>query len=227
MNGNGPITIMDDTRPVVRCLFHYRDELQVYASKLRNQGAKEHIAFGLRFGQKLLGKEIASYDNMVNDTGVVSGLEFRNLWMAFRPGILLYQRVQDIDVITRLRDMDKRKLQDGRECWSLILEMLGCDGKSLGYGSDVIVILPYEGYKPLVDLEIFPLDHQQDKKMVSLKVLERGKNFISLLGIHHCTYEGIAKIQSTWDNGFNLSMVSIPPRKPTWSLTWYTRFETE
>lgn len=115
----------------------------------------------------------------------------------FKPGTFLYQRVQDVDVITRLRDMDKRKMQDGRECWSLISEMLGCDGKSLSYGGDVTVILPYKGYKLLIELEIFPLDHHQDKNMVSSKVPERGKNFISLLGVHHCTYEGIVKVQST------------------------------
>jgi hypothetical protein len=41
IKSSGPINIMGDPM----CLFHYRNELQTYASKVRDKNSKEHVTF--------------------------------------------------------------------------------------------------------------------------------------------------------------------------------------
>ena len=66
---------------------------------------KDHVAFYLRYMARSFRREILGYQNTMQDKEVIPGLEFQNLWMAFRPGALLYQKLKDIDVICRVLTM--------------------------------------------------------------------------------------------------------------------------
>lgn len=189
LDSNGHIYIYDKPH----CLFHYRHELERYASKLRDKKAKDHVNLCIQYMARVLRKEIASYENKMQDDDVLPGLEFETLWMAFRPGALLYQRVKDVDIICRLREM----VQDRNEphttpYWRVYAEILAYTGRDFDYIHHKVNISHFDGYKPLHELEIFPLDYHREKDSIRVKTLERGKKYVSLVGIHHCTYDGLA-----------------------------------
>jgi hypothetical protein len=194
INSSGPILIPDDPM----CLFHYRDELHTYASKIRNKKAKEHIMFLLQYMTKVLEREITSYEELMQNEDVPPGLEFRNLWMAFKPGILLYYKMNGVGQLCRLRSITKVRPFQQPEYWTLMSEVLGYDGKNLRFVQSNAKITNYDGYRPLAEFERFPLQYHEHGEGIRTAHLERGKKYITFLGIHHLIYEGPAETIN-WD----------------------------
>ncbi|KAH7416737.1 P-loop containing nucleoside triphosphate hydrolase protein [Cadophora sp. MPI-SDFR-AT-0126] len=193
---SGRIVIRDLPRPI----FHYREEIQRYGSQLQDPIAKEHVAFGLRHMYKTLQNEVKSYYNLMQSLHVrLPGLEFLTLWMAFRPGCLIYQKEDNVEVVLRLKDMTrcpcpKPKCWDGH--WTLTAERIDHNGTDFGHVEEKIAIRPYDGYRPLQVLNAFPLEYHPEKDRIIEALVARGKSFISLMGIHHRWYSGTASALS-------------------------------
>ena len=211
IDSSGPITIFGEPR----CLFHYRIELEAYASTLHDQIAKHHVNFCLRYMARVLRSEILSYRNTMQDQDVTPGLEFQNLWMAFKPGALLYQKINNVDVICRLKEMSeikemyKTRGDKYAPFWHLRTEVLRCVGKQMSYMYHIVDISHYDGYKPLNELEMFPLEYHPQRDSIKRNILQRGEKYVSLRGIHHCSYEGLADITSSTETVSQSSMVSV------------------
>ncbi|KAK0105050.1 hypothetical protein ONS96_004453 [Cadophora gregata f. sp. sojae] len=189
---SGRIVIRDLPRPI----FHYREEIQRYASQLQDPIAKEHIAFGLRYMYKTLQREVKSYYNLMNcQPSILPGLEFLTLWMAFRPGCLIYTKKNNVEKVLLLRTMTrcpcpKPKCCDGQ--WTLTADRIDYNGTDFGYAGAIIFVRPYDGYKPLQLLNVLPLEYHPQKDRITKELTNRGRKFISMLGIHHRWYEGTA-----------------------------------
>jgi len=205
INSGGPILVPGDPM----CLFHYRNELHSYASKCQNKKAREHILFCLKYLSKVLNREIMSYEELMQNEDAAPGLECPNLWMAFKPGTLLYARKEHgIDVISRLRSMAKVKSPLQHEYWTLVTEIITCDGSDFRFVSEVVRILNYDGYRPLTQLGIYPLEYHRDAEGVRTNLVARGKTYVSMLGAHHCSYDGAAWLDDWHGNGQQCSNVS-------------------
>ena len=204
IESSGPISIFGEPQ----CLFHYRCELEAHASMLKDQIAKDHVTFCLQYMTRFLRKEILSYQNTMQDKDILPGLEFQALWMAFKPGALLYQKVKSVDVICRLRRMYKCKPADLLPFWQLETEVLMCTGKTLDFIYHTVDISHYDDYKPLKELKIFPLEYHHRQKSIKASILQRGKKYVSLRGIHHCSYESLADVFESGTDSQSL-MVSL------------------
>jgi len=110
---SGRIVIRGDPKPI----FHYREEIQRYGSQLQDPTAKEHIAFGLRYMYKTLQREVKSYYNLMqSQNGRLPGLEFLTLWMAFRPGCLIYTKKDNVEKLLRLKEISRCPCPTP-DCW--------------------------------------------------------------------------------------------------------------
>ncbi|KAF2814797.1 P-loop containing nucleoside triphosphate hydrolase protein, partial [Mytilinidion resinicola] len=184
----GPITLYNEPR----CLFHFRKELQLYSENLSDFKAKQHVDFCLKYASKTLRKDIDIYEKTMQNVGVLPGLEFLVLWMAFRPGDLIYHRQKDgKEIIVRLVSM-KGELRarddmtvDG--CWHI-------RGERFDYAYRDGKIQQYDGYRPLTELDWYPLEYHKDRHQITQKILARGKVYLSLAGIHYRYYDGAARI---------------------------------
>ncbi|RDW80898.1 hypothetical protein BP5796_05596 [Coleophoma crateriformis] len=203
VNSSGPILIPGDPK----CLFHYRDELNTYASNTKDKKAKEHVKFLLQYMAKVLNREIVSYKELMENESVAPGLEFHNLWMAFKPGTLLYKSHSGVDTLHRLRDMTKVTLFQQPQYWRLQTEVLVYEGKDLRFVSENFDIAEYSGYRPLTEHELFPLEYHKDQKSIRDTVLQRGKKYTEYLGIQYCMYEGLANLFSWHGRGTQCSMI--------------------
>ncbi|CZR67354.1 uncharacterized protein PAC_17253 [Phialocephala subalpina] len=192
INSSGPILIYD----APRCLFHYRAELQAYASKSQDKNVKEHVKFCLEYMKKILAREICSYEKLMQNGDVPPGLEFQDLWMAFKPGSLLYYKDwSGIPFICRLRTMTKYEPSELVGYWDVKTEMIATslDGKDFNYIFYVVRIDKFDGYKPFTEMNIFPLEYCEEKERISQFAMERGRMYTTLLGVHHLMYNGIVK----------------------------------
>jgi hypothetical protein len=109
INSKGPIYLFDEPR----CLFHYYDALETYAAA-KDKTVQRHVKLCLQYVAKNLREEIAAYNSMMKNEAVTPGLEYKNLWMAFKPGALIYglTNVGGKNIVARLRDIQKQKRKD-------------------------------------------------------------------------------------------------------------------
>lgn len=190
----GRIVILDEPQ----CIFHFRNELQAYADASGSPLIESHMDLCMRYMRQSLRKQIASYD--VTMTSPQPGLECHLLWMAFKPGQLLYQNIEGVEVLSRLRSifMDRRELASNPQPlryrpWVVEAETLKSDGMFVGFVPHIVLIHSYEGCQPLISLPICPLDVHPEKPRIAEEALLRGRQYLSLLRIHHRYYDGLAK----------------------------------
>ena len=69
---------------------------------------------------------------------------------------------------------------------------LDYDGKKFGEVSRALLIPEYRGAKIITSLETFPLRCHPEEGEVKSNLIERGRKFMSLRGVHHRTYNGLA-----------------------------------
>ncbi|MCJ1262988.1 hypothetical protein MMC22_002858 [Lobaria immixta] len=210
-------------RGLPKCFFHYRQELQAYWLTLQDPTAMQHLVFALEYMYQTLHTEIISYYYLMETPSSAPGLEFVNLWMAFRPGCLVYSRIDHIDAVFRLKSMTRCTCTK-RHCWQsrwlLEVERLDYNGMNFGYTKDHFCIRPYQYHKRIDELRIFPFEYHPNKKAISRALVSRGRKFISLHGIHHRYYEGTAealsffRINSIWgeEDEFPLQSITIKSR---------------
>jgi hypothetical protein len=199
-----PGVYLDTIGPIVlhaepRCLFHYRKELQAQAANLDNSKAKQHINLCLRYMARALRKEIQIYDNTMHQPDQAPGLEYSVLWMAFRPGDLIYHKHQDgKESVFRLVFMERRKMYREQtlteDYWALKGEKIICAGHSLKYAYEYGSIHRYHGYQSLSRLELYPLKYHEAKDQTMQRLLDRGKKYLSLIGTCYRQYDGAAKV---------------------------------
>lgn len=189
-----------------KCLFHYRVELRNYLAQLEDNTAIEHLELILQYMTEVLRDQIFNYfiaveavlDPLSAGPKIYSqpGLEFQDLWMAFRPGCHVYMNFGGIDRAFRFKSM-KRCNCPKPDCndsnWQIEVEEILYDGKNFGYDERLFRINPYEGHMPFEKLNIFPLEYHPKKKEVIYTMVERGKRFVALRDVHHRVYEGVAE----------------------------------
>jgi len=138
---------------------------------------------------------------MMSDDMSFRGLPFENLWMAFRPGCIVYECASNgQDSAYRLVSMTRCTCPDPfcfAQDWSLEAENIECDGENFGYVKHTLMIRKYDGYKPLISLPIMPLDYHDRRDKICGDLVTRGGKFISMIGISHWSYQGVGEALSS------------------------------
>ena len=65
-------------------------------------------------------------------------------------------------------------------------------GKSFGRVESKILLWSFKGTEKINTLEAYPIQYHQDPEAMKTFLLERGRKWASLKGIHHVHYEGTA-----------------------------------
>jgi len=168
-----------------RCIFHYRNELREYGINPQDPLAAQHLLFMLNYMDNTLSSEISSYYAFMESQSIAPGIEYDHLWMAFRPGDLIYTLEDGIHRALKLKSMER--------CWGrwvLETEKIANDGTSFGYAEEEITIGWYDGYKPLKQLCAFPLRYHSQMEDISQALRARGKKYCKLHDIHQRYYAG-------------------------------------
>lgn len=180
-----------------RCLFHYQDELREHAESSTNERLKSHMQLCLQYMEKTLRNEIKVLNSIKSNRSGSFELEHRHLWVLFKPGCLVYEKPRDDGTLSRLRSIScKKNDEDEIESWSLNTELIGWNGKYIGLVHGFLSIPRYEGCKPVCDLSAIPLHFLPEEEKIRDHLLKRGQRFLSLCRMHHCFYDGVARLCS-------------------------------
>jgi hypothetical protein len=184
-----------------KCLFHYRTELQAYGLQLLPDSDEfAHIVLLLQHMWQRLEAQCGSYFNLMESPMISPGLEFVNLWMAYKPGDLMYMKIKGMHRVVKLKSMTRCDCLEPRcedSAWDITFEFIADNGSQLGYVEGELSIKPYDGYRPLERLRIFPLQYHLDKDNIMEQLIVRGRKMMSLRGVHYQMYEGESETLSS------------------------------
>ncbi|KAF6527188.1 hypothetical protein HZS61_010232 [Fusarium oxysporum f. sp. conglutinans] len=121
------------------------------------------------------------------NNGVIS---FDYVWTLFEPDIEVYTTVEGRDRLFRLSSSNYSKTPDGTVAYVLCARFIDTDGDTFGYTETTLNILPFENVKPILELEVIPARLCPHLDEVKDRLVQRGRVFESLKGIHHRTYSG-------------------------------------
>lgn len=189
------IVIRDDPQ----CLFHFRDELQSYGESLQDQTAARHILFLLKYMWWDLSTQISTYYSTMNFNKGDESLDQQSLWMAFRPGDLVYVPANGHkdEQIYRFRSMERVGVSlifPFGTSWHVTLVCIATDGTTFGEDPAHFSIKSFEGLRQLRSLSMFPLKYHPEAAHIQARLLDRGKKFCSLHGSHYRQYNGVAEL---------------------------------
>ncbi|EMT64216.1 hypothetical protein FOC4_g10010707 [Fusarium odoratissimum] len=128
------------------------------------------------------------------NNGVIS---FDYVWTLFEPDIEIYTTVEGRDRLFRLSSSNYSKTPDGTVAYVLCARFIDTDGNTFGYTETTLNILPFENVKPILELEVIPARLCPHLDEVKDRLVQRGRVFESLKGIHHRTYSGMYSLPST------------------------------
>ena len=181
-----------------RCLFHFQDELRQHAEASNNIHLKSHMKLCLQYMDKVMHQEMKIWKSVETSmTGSPILIEFRHLWMLFKPGCLVYEKEKGIERLVRLRSICAEKDENDKiDFWTLSTEELCQSGIKIGISRYHILIEHYEGSRPIQELMPVPLNYHPEKEQIQQSLLTRGHKFLSVCGVHHCYYNGVANLCS-------------------------------
>ena len=171
------------------CLFHYQDELRRHAQESNNEQEKSHVRLCLQYMEKTFHREIKILKSSESPE-----LEYRDLWIAFKPGCLVYGKSNGIEYISRLTSISQLINGDDDESkhWSLCAKSIQYSGNKVGLAHSVHKkIERYAGCKPICDLNVVPLHLHPEEERIRCDLLKRGRKYLSLWGIHHRFHDGM------------------------------------
>jgi uncharacterized protein DUF7025 len=116
------------------------------------------------------------------------------LWALFEPNMEVYTTCRGTGAsrCVLFNHCEERKEMDGSKYMYLEIRSLSCDGKILGEATTGIKIPYFLGTKQIEHLPGYPLRYHPEKDKVRTELIQCGRTFVSLIGIHHRQYEGKA-----------------------------------
>lgn len=179
----------------LRCVFHYRKELEEYRLKIEDRIAKLHVHLLLRFMEKEMRGSIRGYKANVETTTAAPSIEYKDLWMVFLPGESIVTGLDEMNQMLSLVASDLVETSGGGRIWRITGRCLTHDGAYFGYSNKYITISPYEGTKTVRSFPVLPLryyDTEPELEQFRKFHIARGRKFCSLKGNHHRAYTGRA-----------------------------------
>ncbi|KAF2114227.1 hypothetical protein BDV96DRAFT_600944 [Lophiotrema nucula] len=134
---------------------------------------------------KELDETITTYQDLLSH-GVIT---YKYLWTLFRPGDRLICSYKGEDMMMRLQSSD---YESGGFC--LYSKYVDWDGHRFGYASNNFILQPFEGTRPITDLDAYPIQFSGEAGVIESRLAARGKRFVELQGYHYRMYKGVADL---------------------------------
>ncbi len=122
-------------------------------------------------------------------TALLKGYEitYDLLWALFKPNMVVYTTCFGTGKprCVKYHFGEERTIDNGVEYFHLECHYVDFDGKAFGETPIELAILKFRGIKRIDSLNTFPLEYHSNKDKVKAHLIQCGRKFISLIGVHH------------------------------------------
>lgn len=157
----------------------------------RNKEKKKHIKVLLKY----LDKDYADTKKTLYPMLESGLITFDLLWALYKPNTVAYTTTYgtiDEPRAFRIDYAEKEFSFMKGEWYNIEGKYLEYDGKIWGMGSMDCDVAAFKGARKITSLSCYPLQYHKDEKKVRKELIERGKKFVSLQGVHYKSHEGLA-----------------------------------
>lgn len=191
-----------------KCLFHYRKELRAYADASDDIKVKDHVSLCLKYVEKTMPEEITLLEEGLKDPFALQ-LGMNNLWTVFKPGCLIYEKYDGIEIVSKLQcilaDYDD---EDELVGWNVYTERVLYNGEEFGRVEKRRWIGKFDGRKAVKHFNVFPLLFHPEAERIQRLAEQRGRKYLSFCGVHSCLYNGLAQFRDSSSSTLYSSGVS-------------------
>ena len=116
------------------------------------------------------------------------------LWALFKPNTVVHTTYLGTGKprCVNYNSGEERTIDNGVEYFYLECRYIDFDSKVFGETSIELTILKFRRTKRINSLNAFPLEHHPNKNEVKVYLVDCGRRFVSLLGVHYRQYRGDA-----------------------------------
>ncbi|KAG8531062.1 uncharacterized protein KY384_004419 [Bacidia gigantensis] len=119
------------------------------------------------------------------------------LWALFKPNEPIYTNDHDSEQPRSfLFDFGEPQDRKGQKYFEIVCRSLHYDGSFFGEVQNFLKIPEFRGARKVTQLEVFPLSHHEQAAEIQKTLVERGRRSISLMGVVHCEFRGLAFYRS-------------------------------
>ncbi|ROW16792.1 hypothetical protein VPNG_01542 [Cytospora leucostoma] len=122
-------------------------------------------------------------------------ITFDLLWALWKPGTLAYTSTygsHDEPRVFKIDTAEKHHHISKGEFYLIDGKYFEYDGKQFGYGHMMEEIGEFRGAKKITSLNCYPLSYHKNGAQLRRDLVERGKKFVSLSGVHYKSHQGMA-----------------------------------
>ncbi|KKY38223.1 putative aaa family atpase [Diaporthe ampelina] len=122
-------------------------------------------------------------------------ITFDLLWALWKPGTLAYTTTygsHDEPRVFKVDTAEKHYHISKGEFYYVDGKYFEYDGKQFGYGRMMEEIGEFRGAKRITSLGSYPLKYHKNEEQIRKDLIERGKKFASLSGVHYKSHHGMA-----------------------------------
>ncbi|KAK7734115.1 hypothetical protein SLS63_004400 [Diaporthe eres] len=206
------VSLVDETPKIdPNVLFLYLEDLRKHSKHLKKQvksptatdkqERKKEVKWleEKRLHLKVLVKYIdKDYEHVKNslypmlEHGLIT---FDLLWALWKPGTLAYTTTygsHDEPRVFKVDTAEKHYHITKGEFYYVDGKYFEYDGKHFGYGRMMEEIGDFRGAKKITSLSSYPLKYHKNEEQIRKDLIERGKKFASLSGVHYKSHHGMA-----------------------------------
>jgi len=139
----------------------------------------------------------ATYKSTVEHLSVLlekQEITYDLLWALFTPNTEVYTSCQGTNAprCVLYNHCEEKTEMDGSKYMHIEGRYLNSEGKALGEAITGIKIPIFRGAKQIQHLPAYPFQYHAEKEKVRQELIRCGRDFVSLMGVHHRQYEGKA-----------------------------------
>lgn len=209
MDGVKGISLVEETPAVdPNLLFLYLEDLRKSLKALkskRNKDGKRYKKKELKRNKervkhvkillKYLDKDYAETKKTLYPMLKNGLITFDLLWALYKPNTLAYTTTYGTVDEPRAFKIDYANKETHfmkGEWYSIEGRYLEYDGKTWGMGTMEVEVPSFKGARKITNLACYPLEYHNDEEGIRKQLIERGKKFVSLQGVHYKHHEGLA-----------------------------------
>ncbi|KLU82438.1 AAA family ATPase [Magnaporthiopsis poae ATCC 64411] len=122
-------------------------------------------------------------------------ITFDLFWALWKPGTLAYMTTygsHDEPRVFKIEMAEKNSTIMKGNYYFIDGKYFEYDGKQFGFGGQMAEVAEFRGARKITSLPVYPLAYHKNEEQVRKDLIERGKKFVSLAGVHYRAHQGMA-----------------------------------
>ncbi|KAL8408299.1 hypothetical protein RB594_006918 [Gaeumannomyces avenae] len=152
---------------------------------------REHLKVLIRYINKDYQTVKSSLYPML-ENGLIT---FDLIWALWKPGTLAYTTMygsHDEPRVFKVEMAEKHSNFMKGNYYFIDGKYFEYDGKQFGFGTQVGEVSEFRGARKITSLGVYPLAYHKNEDQLRKDLIERGKKFVALAGVHYRAHQGMA-----------------------------------